>query len=82
MEVALPFANFAGPAPSMSIPPKSGDMWRINLYRYDYGRTPEKLTELTAWNMTDRNRGFHAPDRFGKVVFSDKVAAGRATAKK
>lgn len=82
LEVALPFSNFAAPAPSMSIPPKPGDMWRINLYRYDYGRTDERLTELTAWNMTDRKRGFHAPNRFGKVLFSDTVAGGTSAPKK
>ena len=70
-ELAFPFKNMAFSAPTRNFPPKHGDWWRINLYRYDYGRTEEKLTELTAWNMTDNKRGFHAPDRFGKIVFSE-----------
>jgi hypothetical protein len=74
LELALPFTDFAPVAPKMNFPPKPGDLWRINLYRYDYGRTAEKLVELSAWNMTDRKRGFHAPDRFGKAIFSDKIA--------
>ncbi|MFA6472403.1 MAG: carbohydrate-binding family 9-like protein [Candidatus Latescibacterota bacterium] len=78
-ELAFPFKEMAFSAPSMSFPPKSGDAWRLNLYRYDYGRdkagkSPENLQELTAWNQTDKKRGFHAPDKFGKVIFSRQVA--------
>lgn len=73
LEIALPFEDIAPAAPALSFPPKPGDMWRINLYRYEYVRTPERMTELTAWNMTDLERGFHAPNRFGKIVFSGKT---------
>ena len=73
-ELAFPFSDMAFSAPAMNFPPKSGDMWRINLYRYDYGRTTAKYTELSGWNQTDAKRGFHAPDRFGKVYFSTEVS--------
>jgi hypothetical protein len=77
-ELAFPFKEMAFSSPSLSFPPKPGDTWRINLYRYDYGRddagnTQKNLTELSAWNQTD-NRGFHAPDKFGKIVFSNQVS--------
>lgn len=76
-ELAFPFKEMAFCAPGQNFPPKSGDSWRLNLYRYDYGRTAEKLTELTAWNQTDKERGFHAPNRFGRLIFSDKKALGK-----
>jgi hypothetical protein len=69
-ELALPFKTMAFCAPSMNFPPKNGVTWRLNLYRYDYGRTGKKITELSAWNMTDNKRGFHAPDRFGRIIFA------------
>ena len=37
-ELAFPFRELAFSAPAMSFPPKPGDSWRINLYRYEYGR--------------------------------------------
>lgn len=86
-ELAFPFDEMAVCAPTRSFPPKPGDMWRINLYRYDYGRdeagkTPQNLMELTAWNPTvsapgDKDRGFHAPDRFGKITFSGEKPGGK-----
>jgi hypothetical protein len=77
-ELAFPFKEMAFSAADMSFPPKSGDSWRLNLYRYNYdrdkeGNTQEKLTELSAWNQTDK-RGFHAPDKFGKVIFSNQIS--------
>lgn len=72
-EFAFPFSEIAPWAPSMSFPPKAGDIWRLNLYRYDYGRTTAKYNELSAWSQTDK-RGFHAPDLFGRVIFSGEVA--------
>ncbi|GAF69562.1 unnamed protein product [marine sediment metagenome] len=70
-EVRLPFENMAFSAPAMDFPPKDGDSWRLNLYRYDYGGDDRKDTELSAWNRTD-SRGFHAPDKFGRIIFSQE----------
>ena len=70
-ECAMPFDTLAFIAPAMEFPPKDGDSWRLNLYRYDYGGADRKDTELSAWNQTD-SRGFHAPDKFGRVIFSQE----------
>ena len=70
-ELAFPFREMSFCAPSMNFPPNPGDEWRINLYRYEYGRMDRQFKELTAWNQTDAKRGFHAPDRFGKIIFSE-----------
>jgi hypothetical protein len=71
-EMAFPFKDIAPTSPSLHFPPKAGESWRLNLYRYDYLRIPANKSELSAWSQTDRERGFHAPDRFGKVLFSGK----------
>jgi hypothetical protein len=73
-EFAFPFSEIAPVAPYLSFPPKDGDKWRLNLYRYNYDRKTIKTPELSAWSQTDKERGFHAPDRFGKVTFSAKTA--------
>jgi len=43
--------------------PKPGDQWRINLYRCDRANKA-----FLAWNPTLQD-GFHAPERFGELVF-------------
>ena len=68
-EIALSFEAVSSTAPSMNFPPESGDSWRLSVYHYDYDRTGEWRKELTGWNKTD-NRGFNAPDKFGRIVFS------------
>ena len=72
-ELAFPFRELAFSAPAMSFPPEAGDSWRINLYRYEYGRMNGLFKELSAWNQTDPKRGFHAPDLFGKITFSNEI---------
>ncbi len=81
-ELAFPFEEIAFSAPTRSFPPKDGEFWRINLYRYEYPRpTVKGSEELSAWNQTkwgdEKSRGFHAPDRFGKIIFSTKTAGKR-----
>lgn len=82
-ELAFPFEEIAFTSPSKKFPPRPGDSWRINLYRYEYPRpsAPGK-EELSAWNRTkwtasDKDRGFHAPNYFGKIIFSDEKAGGK-----
>lgn len=73
-EMAIPFASLASVAGSMSLPPTSGDQWRVNLCRNDHDRrSGEDKAANTAWTRTDQ-RGFHAPDRFGRITFSIEVA--------
>lgn len=72
-EVALPFKELIFLAPSAHFPPENNDIWRILLTRYDYKHTEkEKTAEISAWNQTDE-RGFHAPDKYGKIIFSNKI---------
>jgi hypothetical protein len=60
-EIALPFEDCVT-APHL--PPRSGDRWRLNLYRTD--RKPRHLD--MAWSPTLGER-FHVPARFGEIVF-------------
>jgi hypothetical protein len=71
-EVALPFKELAFTAPSMNFPPKNGDSWRILVTRYDYERTGDMTVEISSWNQTD-SRGFHVPEKFGRILFSQSV---------
>jgi len=75
MECAIPFESIAFSSPGADFPPKPGDEWRLNLYRYEYNRNQD-LVELSAWNMTGKGRGFHAPDMFGRLVFSGEPVYG------
>lgn len=60
-EIALPLDDVVT-APN--IPPKSGDTWRMNLYRVE--KKPER--QSLAWAPTLK-RDFHVPARFGDIVF-------------
>ena len=77
-ELAFPFTQIAFSAPLKNFPPHAGDNWRLNLYRYEYIRFGKRPQELSAWNQTDDKRGFHAPDRFGRIFFSDKISGSES----
>ncbi len=64
VELAFPFEALKG---KCHVPPKSGDEWRINLYRVK--QTPVK--EFSAWSPTS-SIDFHQPAKFGVLVFSGK----------
>jgi hypothetical protein len=72
-EAALPFDELAFMAPSMAFPPAAGDSWRILVTRYDYERSDDRTVEISSWNQTD-SRGFHVPEKFGRIVFSNETA--------
>jgi len=61
-EIAVPLNDFST-APN--IPPKPGDVWRINLYRIDHGKDK---SEYSAWSTTGKI-DFHIPQRFGYLKF-------------
>lgn len=68
VEVALPFDAFWVAA---NIPPKDGDMWRFNAYRYE---RPDKNKPKEYWQAAwcpVLKYGFHAPWRFGKIYFKE-----------
>jgi hypothetical protein len=69
-EVALPFEELKFLAPSLSFPPRPADTWRILVTRYDVERAGDKTVEISSWNQTD-SRGFHVPEKFGRLHFSD-----------
>ena len=73
-EMALPFQHLAFCAPTKNFPPLDGDQWRLLMTRYDYERTGSKRVEISAWNKLD-NRGFHAPDKFGRIIFSNETVS-------
>jgi hypothetical protein len=73
-EMALPFKAMAFSAPTKNFPPEPSDTWRLNVYRYNYDRNDIENPELSAWNPTGLGRGFHAPNKFGCVIFSDEVS--------
>lgn len=77
-EVAIPFDALASVAPGKSFPPKDGDDWRINLYRYNVEEKPDSFVELSAWNKTITG-GFHNPSRFGRIIFSDDTVTSTST---
>ena len=68
-EIALPFEDVVT-APNN--PPKSGDRWRMNLFRVE--RKPA-IAEV-AWSPTLQD-DFHVLPRLGELVFSDRVVPKR-----
>jgi hypothetical protein len=50
-------------------PPHPGDRWRMHLYRVEARPSPAEL----AWSPT-LEADFHRPNRFGELVFTDRVA--------
>ena len=62
-EIAVPLEDIVT-APHL--PPRSGDRWRMNLYRVEQKPQPA----LLAWSPTFKD-DFHLPAMFGEIVFSD-----------
>lgn len=64
-EIAIPFSAFAGYAPHL--PPRDGDLWRLNLYRTG----GQVNLQYLAWSDTRTERpNFHVPERFGIAHFA------------
>jgi len=74
-EVALPFAELAFMAPNQNIPPQDGDEWRMLTTRYDYPRDGNQVLdpEVSSWNQTQSQGGFHVPTKFGRIIFSEEL---------
>lgn len=72
-ELAVPFHNFHT-APR--VPPKTGDVWRVNFYRYNTVSTlPGDHLELYAWSPTFEKQ-FNLPHRFGFLEFAELGGGG------
>jgi hypothetical protein len=65
VEMAIPFRNFARDA--ARIPPRAGDLWRMNLNRTGgiTGRQSGSWSPIPAGA-----RGFHTPEAFGWMLFA------------
>ncbi len=61
-EAAIPLSNFVG---ARRLPPKIGDVWRLQLLRIERGR-PLPHPQFSAWSVTNT---FHNPTRFGRLCF-------------
>jgi hypothetical protein len=62
IEIAVPWKAFV--AGRAAIPPKSGDVWRLNLYAF---RDGQRIAN--AWSPIRRQGNFHKSSRFGRVKF-------------
>ncbi len=62
IEAAIPFSAFE-PGRS-ALPPKSGDVWRINLYSFRDGQSI-----ALAWSPIKHEGNFHKSSRWGRVRF-------------
>jgi len=77
-EFAMPWKGFGKIAGSANIPPRPGDVWRININRYERPRGKDGAAlsgdagaELSGWAPLDL-RSYHVPERFGYVKFIDE----------
>jgi hypothetical protein len=69
LEVAIPFAAYRRALPNISLPPKPGDVWRLNLNRCG-GKTNEQFSQWAPGR--EKEPQFHAPPDFGIVRFSNE----------
>lgn len=66
LEAAIPLTNFAIAA--RRVPPRDGDVWHLNLNRLGGKTNPQH----SQWSPGKTKRpAFHAPQFFGRVVFSN-----------
>jgi len=62
VEMAIPWSSFVrGRAP---IPPRSGDVWRLNVYSFRDGQA-----QSLAWSPIRGQGNFHKSARFGRIQF-------------
>lgn len=57
------FIPFALLKPLQNVPPRSGESWRMNMYRIDYDN------EYTSWSWRPVKTNFHDYKRFGTIRF-------------
>ena len=69
-EFALPWSGFGKIAGTANLPPAPGDVWRINVNRYERPRGADQPKELSGWAPLDL-QSYHVPERLGYVRFVD-----------
>jgi hypothetical protein len=62
VEVALPWSSISGAR--VAVPPKPGDVWRLDLYSFRDGQR-----QALAWSSINGQGNFHRSSRFGRVRF-------------
>jgi hypothetical protein len=71
VEIAVPLENFARDAAHM--PPRDGDVWRLNLNRLEglaHPDSKERRLGLSTWSPLGPGvTSFHSPEWFGEVRF-------------
>lgn len=67
-EIAVPFEALGNLDNLAPMPPREGDRWRIQLFRFDRPDPADvSLAECTSWSPTDT---WHHPANFGTVIFA------------
>jgi hypothetical protein len=70
VELALPLADANGlDKPGVKVPPAMGDVWRLNMFRFDENKDKPKVA--SSWSPPLVG-DFHKLDRFGQIVFGDE----------
>jgi hypothetical protein len=80
VEMALPWAGLAWikkQRPAVSLPPRRGDVWRVNLYVFRDGQR-----KAVAWSPILGQGNFHRTARFGKVEFGGGKSGDMEEARK
>ncbi len=75
VELAIPLTAAKGRSKAaLALPPKVGQVWRMNLFRTD--RPLKGGLKAWAWSPPLRST-FHALDRFGELVFADAKGSSK-----
>jgi hypothetical protein len=64
VEIALPWSSVTGAR--VPVPPRPGDVWRLNLYSFRDGQR-----RALAWSPLRGRGNFHRAERFGRVRFTE-----------
>lgn len=83
VELALPWEGLRLLADGRSLPPRDGDVWRIDCSRFQQaGRKGEKLDPAAGWTWNRHGHyDSHIPETFSFVEFSTKAAAAASLEK-
>ena len=77
VELAFPWRGLADIADGRSLPPRDGDVWRIDCSRFEkIGRNREVLDPCAGWTWNRHGHyDSHIPEVFPYVTFSRKIVA-------
>jgi hypothetical protein len=80
-EIAIPWSSLGLLADGRSLPPRDGDVWRIDCSRFEkVGRNGEPLDPSAGWTWNRHGHyDSHIPEVFPKVTFSGKTAGAVPT---